>query len=182
MSISKFEAEAQQILNKAAAPDADAAVIKEVIPPDESGTGRKRGPYKKRNGGTSKKAQGAKEKIDPALYEQSAKAINTIVFSVACGVCGTSDAWPEADRAKAMDLAAARYMETKGYIMPPEVILLQAYAQYFSEVSQKETVKENFVKRFGGWKAKIPFVTKFLQKRDEMKSRQLKLKLGKDTK
>lgn len=181
MSISKFETEAQQILNKAAAPDADAAVIKEVIP-DESGTGRKRGPYKKRDKNGNVKKGGTKEKIDPAIYEQSAKAINTIVFSVTCGVCGTSDAWPEADRAKAMDLAAARYMETKNYVMPPEVILLQAYAQYFSEVSRKETVKENFVKRFGGWKGKIPFVTKFLQKRDEMKSRQLKLKLGKETK
>ena len=50
--------------------------------------------------------------------------------------------------------ALARYLEDKGYSIPPEIILFGAYSVYVKDLSVKPTIREKFAEKMG-------FVKKF---------------------
>lgn len=146
----QFDTEAAAMLKNAPKPDAEAAVIKEAATEDEA---PKRGRGRPKGSGT--KARATKKKaalISAEEFEATAKAFNTIVFSLACVVTGTGDAWPEDERAATLDKAAARYAELRNISVPPEIILLSAYSLYMKDTLTKPTVKESIARRFGALK------------------------------
>lgn len=133
----EFEKDAKSILDNAPAPDADAAVIKEVK--EEKEKPKKRGRPK---GSTSKKTNKTKNENNPNL-EAAAKAINGCVFGVTCSFFGTAEAWPSEERAEAVDKALERYLELKDIDIPPELILAGAYSLYLAEIAKKEEVQSS---------------------------------------
>lgn len=141
--------ETASIINEAAKPDAEASTLKEVTQSPDKVKG-KRGRPKKSGGSVAAKSQ-----ADITDYNDSAVAINTLLFTSVSLFCGTPDAWPEDDKAKIMDSALARYMSVKQTEVKPEFVLLAVYAQYIHSVAQKDSVKENLKKRFGGIGGKI---------------------------
>lgn len=160
---SQFEDEAETILKNAPAPDAEASTIREAE------NGGAAAPRRRGRPPGSNKNKSVKTKTDavPRIrgdFDASAKAVNTVVFSLACVFTGTKEAWPENDKAEVMDKALSRYMEIKDYTPPPEAALLAAYAQYISDIAQKESVKAGIAKRFGGFKGKFAFISKIKAK------------------
>jgi hypothetical protein len=168
----QFEDEADSILKNAPEPDADAATIREH---DDGGAAPPRRRGRPPGSGAGKKPKTNVVKFTPLKpdeYIDSAKAVNTVIFSTACIFVGTGDAWPQKEKEDIMDKALARYMSLKNYAPPPEMALIAAYAGYVHEIAQKETVKTGFLKRFGGIGLKFGFVRNFVEK--------IKNKLGKE--
>lgn len=163
----KLKEEAENILKDLPTPDADANTMKEAQPLNNTKRGRGR-PSKSGNTSVTKK----QHNVDNVMYEQSAKAINTVICALVCTITGTAEALPDDDRAKIMDNALTRYFEIKNMTAPPELILLSAYSVYFSTVATNKTVQENVARRFG-FLQKIQIVNKlkdkflFLKKRKE---------------
>lgn len=148
-----FIDDAAELVRNAPAPDAEAVTIKEL-----GDMPRKRGRPPK-SGGVAPQKKNVKQKNPQEFmdFETGAKAINTAVFATACAFCGTSEAWPEVEREKVMDLALTRYLALKNVNIPAEFILLGAYAKYFGEVATNPKVQENFAVRFSFLK-KVKFL------------------------
>lgn len=150
--------EAKDILEGASKPDSEAPVLKEITVSNDTEK-KKRGRPKKSGSPVVKKTQG-----EVADYSEDARAVNTIIFTLTASFCGTSEAWPEDDKAKIMDNALARYMSFKGIETRPEFALLAAYAGYAHSIIHKPAVKENLAKRFGGILGKFGWVRKITDK------------------
>lgn len=170
----KFDTEAENIIKNAPKPDAEATTIREL-----SSDGDPTPEKKKRGRPVGWKPKNKKEKSDSGIsaeeYEWSAKAINSLVFSTLCIAIGTADAWPEKEREELLDKSLTRYMTSKNYYVPPEVILLGGYAKYINSVFTKETVLEKLNQRFGAWK-KIKLINGiaeyFRKRKDAAKTQQ----------
>ena len=159
-----FEKEAAGIVKNQPQPDADATTIKEKQ--DEP-------PKKKR--GRPKGSSVKKKKVDNSEeYMSGAKAINTIVMSMTCAVTGTAEAWASQEKEIVMDKALARYLEIKNYDMPPELAIIAAYSAYFSEVAQKDKVRENVAKTYGGKFGKIAAKFSSLKNKFKLKKKENK--------
>jgi len=162
----KFDKEAENIIQNAPKPDAEAQTIREVN--DDNPAPKKRG---RPAGSTNSAPKNKKEKsgISKEEYEWSAKAINSMMFSLICVTVGTGDAWPEKEREALLDKSLTRYMEMKNYYVPPEIILLGGYARYMNDVLTKETVLEKINQRFGALKKirLINGVAEYFRKRKE---------------
>ena len=144
---SPFADEAKNIIANAPKPDADAKIIKELSPVD-SGDETIEKPKKKRKY-TKRKTSTRITKAEREHIERSARALNTFIFTSACAFLGTGEAWPEKDQEEVMDKALARYLEDKGYSIPPEIILFGAYSVYVKDLSVKPTIREKFAEKMG---------------------------------
>lgn len=159
--MSILESEKSEILGNMSSPDAPKPPVPQTMP-------KKRGrpPINGAASPKGNKPQGITGK--PATEEetmQGAIAINTMVFTMAYVVTGAEDAFPEKEKAAAMDKALQRYMMMKGFTVPPEVALFAAYGIWVKELAGKDSVKKSLNARFGGIGGKVKnFFSKFKKK------------------
>lgn len=137
--------ETDAIAASAASPDGDTSRLESVA---ES----IRNDKPKKSRGRPRKEDKEEVKQKEALYETSAKALNTAVFISAQWITGTDAVIPEKKQQDVMDSALSAYMASKDFQVSPEVALFSVYASWLGTALQKKEVKQSMAQK---WKSKF---------------------------